>query len=140
MVEEGAVKKLICAFGSAFVLMAVTPVLAKSPPHSQVWHGSKSYHSNYAHRGGPYYSHPYRYGSYWYYPYSYAYYPYGGFVGEYVSDNSGADDFPVGAIPAAPLMLPVAPPPSPLTCKHSQEIKTVPSEDGGEKQIRITRC
>ena len=27
-----------------------------------------------------------------------------------------------------------------LSCQHSQEIKTVPSEDGGTREIRITRC
>jgi len=28
----------------------------------------------------------------------------------------------------------------PVTCKHSVETKMVPSEDGGERKITITRC
>ena len=27
-----------------------------------------------------------------------------------------------------------------ISCKHSVETKTVPSEDGGERKITITRC
>jgi hypothetical protein len=72
------------------------------------------------------------------YPYSYvalSYSPYGyGAIGPRVTSvsvtgGSGAQ----GA---------VAPPPAlSLTCKHSQEIVTVPMEDGsGTQQIRITRC
>jgi hypothetical protein len=52
-----------------------------------------------------------------------------GVTSVYVAGGSGAQ----GA---------VAPPPAlSLTCKHSQEIVTVPMENGsGTQQIRITRC
>lgn len=35
---------------------------------------------------------------------------------------------------------PAMPPSLSLNCHHSQEIVDVPSEDGGERQITITRC
>src|SRR5215510_2791105 len=34
----------------------------------------------------------------------------------------------------------VSQPPIALTCQHSKEIKTVPSESGGTREITITRC
>ena len=37
-------------------------------------------------------------------------------------------------------LLPPPEPPRALTCKHSEETKAVPSEDGGVKQIVVTRC
>jgi hypothetical protein len=37
-------------------------------------------------------------------------------------------------------LVPPPEPPHSLTCKHSEETKAVPSEDGGVKQIVITRC
>jgi hypothetical protein len=34
----------------------------------------------------------------------------------------------------------VSQPPSALSCQHTQEVKTVPSESGGTRNITITRC
>jgi len=34
----------------------------------------------------------------------------------------------------------VSQPPSALSCQHSKEVKTVPSESGGTRDITITRC
>ena len=34
----------------------------------------------------------------------------------------------------------VSQPPIALTCQHSKEIKTVPSESGGTREITMTRC
>ena len=34
----------------------------------------------------------------------------------------------------------VSQPPSALTCQNSKEVKTVPSESGGTRDITITRC
>jgi len=47
---------------------------------------------------------------------------------------------PVGDISLPQRLDPYIPPPPPLSCHHSQETITVPSEDGGDRQIRITRC
>jgi hypothetical protein len=54
----------------------------------------------------------------------------------YWSASNGAPDYlsgdPVDAI--------VLPPEPMLTCKRSQQTVTVPSRDGGTKEVRITRC
>jgi hypothetical protein len=55
-------------------------------------------------------------------------YPFGGYVS------------PVSVVAAAPPMTPLIAPVFGLTCHHSQQIVTVPSEDGGERKITITRC
>jgi hypothetical protein len=55
--------------------------------------------------------------------------PYGGAV---VAYPSGVEMEPVGSIP-----LQINPAPH---CTHSRETVTVPSEDGGERQVTITRC
>jgi hypothetical protein len=75
----------------------------------------------------------------------YGYLPYGGFVGTNLSDYYTPDYSnyyidPISAFATLHLLDPVIPPPPPLRCQHSQEIKTVPSEDGGERKITITRC
>ena len=72
----------------------------------------------------------------WRYPYSYSalsYDPYGygagpGVMPVYVGGGSAAQGTPAIQTPN-------------LTCKHNQEIVTVPMENGtGMQQIRITRC
>ena len=45
-----------------------------------------------------------------------------------------------GDVPLLEGLDPPPPPPRVLSCRRSQETVTVPSEDGGERQIRITRC
>ena len=75
----------------------------------------------------------------------YGYLPYGGFVEAnlpdyYTPDYSNYYIDPISAFATLHLLDPVIPPPRSLSCKHSQEIKTVPSEDGGERKITITRC
>jgi hypothetical protein len=75
----------------------------------------------------------------------YGYLPYGDFVEAnlpdyYTPDYSNYYIDPISAVATLHLLDPVMPPPRSLTCKHSQEIKTVPSEDGGERKITITRC
>jgi hypothetical protein len=92
--------------------------------------------------------HSFRYGrgAYGHLPFGgYAYFPYGGFVGAdlssyYPADYSNYYIDPIGAFSTLHLPDPVMPPPPPLSCHHSVETKTVPSEDGGERQITITRC
>jgi hypothetical protein len=85
-------------------------------------------------------------GGYGYFPYgAYGYLPYGGFVGANLSDYYTPDYSnyyidPIGAFSTLHLLDPVIPPPPPLSCRHSQETKMVPSEDGGMREIRITRC
>jgi hypothetical protein len=69
----------------------------------------------------------------WQQQYSYGgvYAPYG-----YGAGLTAASTY-VASVPIAP----VAPPSLALTCKHSQEVVTVPMENGtGTQQIRITRC
>jgi hypothetical protein len=46
----------------------------------------------------------------------------------------------VGDVPALQPLGPAIPATFALSCHRSQEIKTVPSEDGGDRQIKITRC
>ena len=75
----------------------------------------------------------------------YANFPYGGFVGAdlsgyYPADYSNYYIDPIGALSTLHLLDPVMPPPPPLSCHHSVETKKVSSEDGGERQITITRC
>jgi hypothetical protein len=67
----------------------------------------------------------------------YSYWPYGGFGGEYLPNNY-ID--PIGAFVMLQRLDPMIPPPPALTCHHSEETKTVPSESGGTVQITITRC
>jgi hypothetical protein len=47
---------------------------------------------------------------------------------------------PVVDVSAPQPLGPVVPTSFVLGCKHNHEIKTVPSEDGGTRQITITRC
>jgi len=75
----------------------------------------------------------------------YGYFPYGGFAGAYLPDYSMPDYSnyyidPIGAFSMFQRLDPYIPLPPPLSCHRSQETKTVPSEDGGEREIRITRC
>ena len=41
---------------------------------------------------------------------------------------------------AQPNVVLVSQPPAALSCQHSKEIKTVPAEGGGTREITITRC
>lgn len=60
---------------------------------------------------------------------------YGGIVATYAPGDELVGD------KSAPQALgPVIPVSFVLGCHHSQEIKTVPSEEGGTRQITITRC
>ncbi|MCK9918653.1 hypothetical protein MXD81_56970 [Microbacteriaceae bacterium K1510] len=66
---------------------------------------------------------------------------YSGYYGGVVADDSAPDvdiqPVYVGPTqPSAPLVAPVLS----LSCKHSVENVTVPSEAGAVRQIRITRC
>ena len=63
----------------------------------------------------------------------FTYRPYGGAI---VADPSGGDVDSVGTVPAQPESTITQAP----RCVHSREVVTVPSEDGGERQITITRC
>jgi hypothetical protein len=75
----------------------------------------------------------------------YWYWPYGGFGGEYLPSYytpGNYDNFydPIGAFSMLQRLDPVIPPPPPITCHHSVETRTVPSEAGGTVKITITRC
>jgi hypothetical protein len=61
--------------------------------------------------------------------------PYGGIVATYAPGGEL-----VGDVSTPQTMDPVIPASFVLSCHHSQEIKTVPSEEGGTRQITITRC
>ena len=56
-----------------------------------------------------------------------------------VADYALGDE-PVGFVSTSQPLSPVISPSTALSCHHSQEIITVPSEDGGDRQIKITRC
>ncbi len=61
--------------------------------------------------------------------------PYAGYGGLYAIppyDN-------VNYVELAPIVY-VSQPPAALTCQTSKEVKTVPSESGGTRDITITRC
>lgn len=66
---------------------------------------------------------------------AFGYAPYGAIVATYASGMESVGDV---SMPQA--LGPVIPVSSVLSCHHSQEIKTVPSEEGGTRQITITRC
>jgi len=75
----------------------------------------------------------------------YGYLPYGGFAGADMSDYYPADYSsylanPIGFFSMLRLLDHAMPLSAPISCKHSVETKTVPSEDGGERKITITRC
>lgn len=66
---------------------------------------------------------------------AFGYAPYGAIVATYpTGDESFGDVSMPQALGPVVLASPV------LSCHHSQEIKTVPSEEGGTRQITITRC
>jgi hypothetical protein len=65
------------------------------------------------------------------------FWPYGGVIEAY---PLGGLNSPVNVASAPLPMTPVVAPKFALTCQHSQQIVTVPSEDGGERKIVITRC
>jgi len=92
------------------------------------------WHHRHAYRHSPY-RHTYRYS------------PFGGFGLGYASNFYTPYDYtpnyfiePAGDVSLLQRIDPYIPPPPPLSCHHSQETVTVPSEDGGDRQIRITRC
>lgn len=63
------------------------------------------------------------------------YYGYGGYSG-YVA--MPAEDPEMAVTYVTPIT--VAPPPAALTCHRSEQVVTVPAEEGGTRDIRITRC
>lgn len=92
-------------------------------------HGYSSYGRGFGHgrhgRG-------YGYGLYWYPYYGYDYGP------NYGYDYGPTDEFgDVTSTTPPPVRLVPEPPSAPIVCK---ETVTVPTEDGGTRQIRITRC
>lgn len=52
----------------------------------------------------------------------------------------GLDDLSYNDNYAQPTVMFVSQPPATLSCQHSKEIKTVPAEGGGTRDITITRC
>lgn len=86
-----------------------------------------------------------RHGHHAFAPYAYEYMPYGDVTGAdlsgfYTPDFSNYFTNPVGLFSMLRLMDRTISRSTPLSCKHSVETKTVPSEDGGERTITITRC
>ena len=90
--------------------------------------GGHSYSGGYSRGHGHYGRHgrgpTYGYGLYWYPSYGYDYGPTDAF-----GDTTSVTPPPVWSVPE--------PPRAPIICK---ETATVPSEDGGTRQIRIIRC
>ncbi|HTT48382.1 MAG TPA: hypothetical protein VMG39_10330 [Pseudolabrys sp.] len=124
----------VAAFGFSFSSANVPAATFADGGHSQglsrpFFHGHFLRHDHRAHA-----------------PYAgYGYLPYGGFVGADMSDYYGADSYsyfsnPIGLFSMLRLLDHAMPAPAPLSCKHSVETKTVPSEEGGERKITITRC
>lgn len=60
---------------------------------------------------------------------------YGGYV---VIPNTYVNRVEAEPLPSPPP--PLVPPTFGLSCRHSQQIVTVPSEEGGKRRITITRC
>jgi hypothetical protein len=60
--------------------------------------------------------------------------------GYYTPDYSNYFTNPIALFSMLRLLDRAIPLSTPLSCKHSVETKTVPSEDGGERKITITRC
>jgi hypothetical protein len=50
------------------------------------------------------------------------------------------ENYTADAYAATPTVVFVAEPPRALSCQYSQQIKTVPAEGGGTRDITITRC
>jgi hypothetical protein len=149
-----AILKILGTIYAALILAAIAfPTSALAKPHGRAHFGGAQaggahFGAHYYDRGhyggyrgdyhGRYYSSDYYGGGSGYYGggllgAAYYYYP----SPYYYSDLSygATGDMPVLEIPdAAPAL------PSVLSCRHSQETVTVPSEEGGTRQIRITRC
>ncbi len=66
---------------------------------------------------------------------AFGYAPYGAIVATYTPGDES-----VGEVSMPQVLGPVVLASPVLSCHHSQEIKTVPSEEGGTRQITITRC
>jgi hypothetical protein len=60
-------------------------------------------------------------------------------VGGYASTPYYSPDY-IGGGQSVVIVLPPPEPPYQLTCERSREIMSVPSEDGGVREVRITRC
>jgi hypothetical protein len=63
--------------------------------------------------------------------------PFGGVVANY---PLGGTFEPASAAPAPIQVIQMVAPLPALSCQHSQQTVTVPSEGGGERKITITRC
>ena len=67
----------------------------------------------------------------------------GGYYGGYgvaYYDTPNYSNEPVDSVSLLQPLGPVIPATFALSCRHNQEIVTVPSENGGDRQIKITRC
>jgi hypothetical protein len=67
-----------------------------------------------------------------------AQWPLYGYGGLYAAPSDIPDDLTTYTTPQTVVFVRAMP--LALSCQHSQEIKTVPSEDGGTREIKITRC
>ena len=67
---------------------------------------------------------------------AFEYYPFGGLV---AADQAIGVE-PIDDVSTPQALGPVIPVSFALSCHHSQEIKTVPSEEGGTRDITIRRC
>jgi hypothetical protein len=67
---------------------------------------------------------------------TFGYYPFGGIV---AADYTNGVD-PIVDVPTTQSLGPLISPSFASSCHHSVEIKTVPSEEGGTREITIRRC
>jgi hypothetical protein len=115
-------KTIVATVVAGFALATLTPTasLALKPGFGGVGFHPFFHGRGFAHRGSSQFP--------WYGGIS-AYDPY-----SFVTPQAGGDGDTVIRL------IPPPEPPYSLTCKHSEETKAVPSEDGGVKQIVVTRC
>jgi hypothetical protein len=124
-------RRKILAVAAALVLGTATMAPDMAAGRGGGGHGFSGGHRGYSYGGGyrrgyghGRYGRGYGYGLYWYPYYGYDYGPTDTF-----GDVTSATPPPAGFVPE--------PPRAPIICK---ETVTVPSEDGGTRQIKMIRC
>ncbi len=126
-------RRKILAVAAALVLGTATMVPdTMATARGGGGHGFSGGHRGHSYRGGyrrgygrGLHGRGYGYGLYWYPDYGYDYGPNYGY------------DYDVTSVTPPPVTFVPEPPRAPIICR---ETVTVPSEDGGTRQIRIIRC
>lgn len=119
---------VIAAAAVGSMTLGATPVSARgsgfhAPPLYRHWHGGHRWHGRYTHRWPRYAGQWPAYGGDWW--------PLYGSAALMSPEQDSSDAQPIPTVVWSPPQ---------LTCQRSQQIVSIPTENGGTQQVTITRC